>query len=178
MRLLQFLKNKIIAVPTSNQFRWSMYNLGKVAVLGSDVTADYSCKVEKGSFGAVVRYTFQQSLDKTDSESLTWNGQVPYVPMHSGSANLFGEMSGWRADVTIFVTGERFTTSANLPAYRLAPWTTLDASLAKTMPLKTGVLNLKLCLNNILNEQYEIIDNYPMPGINFLFKIEYNFINL
>lgn len=173
-----FLKNKIIAVPTSNQFRWSMYNLGKVAVLGSDVTADYSCKVEKGSFGTVVRYTFQQSLDKTDSESLTWNGQVPYIPLHSGSANLFGELSGWRADVTIFVTGERFTTSANLPAYRLAPWTTLDASLAKTMPLKTGELNLKLCLNNILNEQYEIIDNYPMPGINFLFKIEYNFINL
>ena len=183
-----YLKNKIIAVPTSNQFRWSMYNLGKVAVLGSDVTADYACKVGKGSFGTVLRYTFQQSLDKTPSTlrqaqdgagsgtvDIKWNGQIPYIPLHSGSANLFGELSGWRADVTMFVTGERFTTSANLPAYRLAPWTILDASLAKSLSLKNGELNLKLCLNNILDEQYEIIDNYPMPGINLILKVEYSF---
>ncbi|MBP5486984.1 MAG: TonB-dependent receptor [Bacteroidales bacterium] len=183
-----YLKNKIIAVSTSNQFRWSMYNLGKVAVLGSDVTADYACKVGKGSFGTVLRYTFQQSLDKTPSTlrqaqdgagsgtvDIKWNGQIPYIPLHSGSANLFGELSGWRADVTMFVTGERFTTSANLPAYRLAPWTILDASLAKSLSLKNGELNLKLCLNNILDEQYEIIDNYPMPGINLILKVEYSF---
>ena len=168
------LKNKIIAVPTSNQFRWSMYNLGKVAVLGSDVTADYVQKIGKGSIGAVVRYTFQQSKDKFDPDALTWNGQIPYIPVHSGSANLFGELDGWRLDVTMFVTGERFTTSANLPAYRLAPWTTLDAAASKDLPIRSGALRIKLCLNNLLNEQYEIVDNYPMPGFNFLFRIEYS----
>ena len=167
------LKNKIIAVPTSNQFRWSMYNLGKVAVLGSDVTADYVRKIGKGSVGTVVRYTFQQSRDQSDPNALTWNGQIPYIPLHSGSANLFGELDGWRLDVTAFATGERFTTSANLPAYRLAPWTTLDAALSKDLSLRSGGLRLKLCLNNLLNEQYEIVDNYPMPGFNFLFKLDY-----
>ena len=168
------LKNKIIAVPTSNQFRWSMYNLGKVAVLGSDVTADYVRKLGKGSLGAIVRYTFQQSKDKSDPEALTWNGQIPYIPLHSGSANLFGELDGWRLDVTMFATGERFTTSANLPAYRLEPWTTLDAAVSKNLPIRSGDLRIKLCLNNLLNEQYEIVDNYPMPAFNFLLKVEYS----
>lgn len=157
------LKNKIIAVPTSNQFRWSMYNIGKVEVLGCDVTADYSFKAGMGEFGALARYTSQQARDKSD-----WNGQIPYIPLHSGSVNLFGDISGWRADVTLFATGERFTTSANLPAYRLAPWATLDAAVTKNLSLRGNDLSLKLCLNNLLNEQYEIVDNYPMPGFNFL----------
>ena len=162
------LKNKIIAVPTSNQFRWSMYNLGKVAVLGADATLDCAFKTGWGEIGAVARYTFQRSRDRSDPESLTWNGQIPYIPLHSGSVNVFGSLSGWRGDVTLFATGERFTTSANLPAYRLAPWATLDAALSKDLSLRDKNLSIKLRLNNLLNEQYEIVDNYPMPGFNFL----------
>ncbi len=169
------LRNKIIAVPTSNQFRWSMYNLGKVSVLGGDLTADYSFRFDDGEAGLVARYTLQRSRDRSDPEALTWNGQIPYIPLHSGSVNLFGSFSGWRADMTFFATGERFTTSANLPAYRLAPWTTLDAALSKDISLKTGSLSLKLRLNNLLNEQYAIVDNYPMPGFNFLFGITFAF---
>ena len=74
----------------------------------------------------------------------------------------------------MFATGERFTTSANLPAYRLAPWTTLDAAVSKDMSLRSGEMRLKLCLNNLLDEQYEIVDNYPMPGFNFLLRVEYS----
>jgi outer membrane receptor protein involved in Fe transport len=167
------LRNKIIAVPTSNQFRWSMYNLGKVSVLGGDVTADYSFAFDEGEAGLIARYTLQRSRDRSDPEALTWNGQIPYIPLHSGSVNLYGSRSGWRADLTLFATGERFTTSANLPAYRLAPWATLDAAVSKDITLKTGSLSLKLRLNNLLNEQYCIVDNYPMPGLNFLMGIVY-----
>ena len=162
------LKNKIIAVPTSNQFRWSMYNLGGVEILGVDLSADYSVKMNRGECGAIVKYTFQQAKDRSDRDALTWGGQIPYIPVHSGSVNVFGDFSGWRADVTLFATGERFTTSANLPAYRLSPWTTLDAAVSKNLSLRGKDLTLKLCLNNLLNERYEIVDNYPMPGFNCL----------
>ena len=167
------LKNKIIAVPTSNQFRWSMYNLGKVNVLGADLIADYQYKSGKTEAGGSFRYTYQRATDRTDPESLGWNGQIPYVPVHSGSFNIFGDFSGWRMDLTFFASGERYTASANLPAYRIAPWSTLDAAFSKDIPLRSGVLGFKLCLNNILDRQYEVVDNYPMPGFNFLFKVEY-----
>ena len=174
-----YLKNKIIAVPTSNQFRWSMYNLGKVAVFGTDVLADYSHAIGKGLFGVTARYTLQLAKDRTPGSGiekpLTWNGQIPYIPVHSGSTNIFGSLSGWRADITLFATGERYTTSANLPAYRIDPWATLDAALSKTLALRTSSLRFKISLNNLLNEQYEIVDNYPMPGFNAFLKIEYMF---
>ena len=94
------------------------------------------------------------------------------APAHSGSANLFGEADGWRMDVTLFMTGERFTTSANLPAYRIAPWQTLDATISKSLSIGGRDLSFKLSLRNLLDEQYEIVDNYPMPGFNFLLKVE------
>ena len=169
------LKNKIIAVPTSNQFRWSMYNLGRVEVLGADLTAEYSRKSGAVEFGLIGRYAYQRSRDKSDRDALTWNGQIPYIPLHSGSVNLFGEHGGWRLDLTAFMTGERFTTSANLPAYRLSPWTTLDAALSKNLTVARNDLTLKLCLNNLLDQQYEIVDNYPMPGFNFMLGMEYFF---
>ena len=169
------LRNKIIAVPTSNQFRWSMYNLGKVSVVGGDISAEFVSRFRGGEAGAVARYTLQRSRDRSDPEALTWNGQIPYIPLHSGSVNLFGSLSGWRTDITLFATGERFTTSANLPAYRLAPWTTLDAALSKAFRAGGGLLTLRLCLNNLLDEQYEIVDNYPMPGFNALLKADYSF---
>ena len=169
------LKNKIIAVPTSNQFRWSMYNLGKVEVLGADLTAEYSKKFGAVEFGLVGRYTFQRSRDKSDREALTWNGQIPYIPLHSGSVNLFAILDGWRLDISAFATGERFTTSANLPAYRLAPWATLDAAASKTLDVRGNNLTIKLRLNNLLDEHYEIVDNYPMPGYNFLLAASLSF---
>ena len=167
-----FLKNKIIAVPTSNQFRWSMYNIGRVSVLGADVVADYAFSSGRTSAGLTLRYTYQRAVERTPSTS-SGAGQVPYIPLHSGSANLYAEHAGWRLDLTAFMTGERFTTTSNLPAYRLSPWATLDAALSKNLDLETGDLSFRLCFNNLLNRQYEIVDNYPMPGLNFLLKVAY-----
>ena len=170
------LQNKIIAVPTSNQFRWSMYNLGKVSVMGSEIAADCSTKISSlTEIGMTARYTFQYSRDRSDPEALTWNGQIPYIPVHSGSLNLLGAAGGWRLDITAFMTGERYTTSANLPAYQLAPWTTLDAALSKGLRISGYDLTLKLRLNNLLDQQYEIVDNYPMPGFNFRFDLSFSF---
>ena len=169
------LKDKIIAVPTSNQFRWSMYNIGKVRVLGMDVSANYEKSFGKVLLGGRGQYTFQKATDLSDREAVTYKGQVPYIPLHSGSGNIFIEIEGWRFDVTVFLTGERYSSSANMPAYRIAPWQTLDASLGKSFRLGGGEIALRVSCNNILGENYEIIDNYPMSGTNFSVRLEYSF---
>lgn len=169
------LKDKIIAVPTSNQFRWSMYNLGRVRVFGANAVLGYRRTVRNGSFGGDLRYTCQHTEDRTDKDALTWRGMVPYIPLHSGSVNLFGESNGWRAGFTAFAMSERFSTSANLPAYRLAPWGTIDAAVSKTFSLSGSILVVRAVLNNLLNEQYEVVDKYPMPGFNAFITAEYSF---
>lgn len=169
------LKDKIIAVPTSNQFRWSMYNIGKVNILGADVSANYEKDLGKIHLGGRGQYTFQKATDLSDSDAVTYKGQIPYIPLHSGSGSIFIELDGWRFDVIAFIAGERYSSSANMTAYRIAPWQTLDATLSKSFRLRNSELTVRVSCNNILNENYEIIDNYPMPGTNLSAKLEYSF---
>lgn len=161
------IRDKIIAVPTASQFRWSMYNIGDVRILGSDLRA----VIRHECISLDLRYTFQQARDHTAADK----GQVPYIPIHSGSATLSGTWHGWTADLTIFATGERFTASSNLPMFRLAPWLTADADFGKRLPMKTGELTVRLSLRNLTGEQYEIVDRYPMPGRNVLLTLDYSF---
>ena len=170
-----YLRNKIIAVPTSNQFRWSMYNLGKVRMTGAELAGEYSRTVGRVGFGLAGRWSFQRASDLSDRDALTWKGQIPYIPLHSGSADLYATFDGWRLDLICFATGERFSTSANLPAYRLAPWTSLDAALAKEFKVLGRQATARLSLNNLLDEQYEVVDNYPMPGFNAMLNLEVGF---
>ncbi|MBR6354816.1 MAG: hypothetical protein IKS01_03445, partial [Paludibacteraceae bacterium] len=51
------------------------------------------------------------------------------------------------------------------------PWYTHDVSLSCELPIaRTAKLSPRLHLaveiNNMLNQQYDVILNYPMPGIN------------
>ena len=170
-----YLRNKIIAVPTSNQFRWSMYNLGKVRMTGAELAGEYSRTTGRVSFGLAGRWSFQRASDLSDRDALTWKGQIPYIPLHSGSADLYATFDGWRLDLICFATGERFSTSANLPAYRLAPWTSLDAALAKEFKVLGRQATARLSLNNLLDEQYEVVDNYPMPGFNAMLNLDVTF---
>ena len=68
--------------------------------------------------------------------------------------------------------GERYTSSANIPANHVQPWYTSDISLSYTWLLPSSRKGEKIRLqagieaNNILNQQYEVIPNYPMPGVN------------
>jgi len=63
--------------------------------------------------------------------------------------------------------GERYINSANIAANHLQPWYTHDVSISYEWPLKTGQrLHFAVEINNLLNQQYEVILNYPMPGIN------------
>lgn len=47
--------------------------------------------------------------------------------------------------------------------------------LSKSFKLTGSELALRISLNNILGENYEIVDNYPMPGTNLIARLEYSF---
>ena len=119
------------------------------------------------TLGGTARYTYQWARDTETG------GQIPYIPLHSANFRLFWNQGGWSVDLQGFLTGERFTSSTNRADFRVAPWTTWDASLAYAFP-KNG-LSLKLQLNNLLNANYEVIRQYPMPGFHVLGTLDYVF---
>ena len=111
-------------------------------------------------------------MDMSRPGSSTYRGQIPYIPVHSGTVSAFVSWRGWRADYSFIYTGVRYSSSANLKSTRMQPWSTHDISLSGT--LRKGLV-VRLSVNNILNRQYEVVPNYPMPRCNFMVSAEYGF---
>ncbi len=165
------IDNKIIATPTSNQFRWTMVNLGYVEIRGVDLALNTLWSL--GDVGLSFRgaYTGQRAEDLTDPTDEDYGGQIPYIPWHSGSLIVGGEYRGWRLNYSFIYTGERYDSVANIAENYLQPWYTSDVALSRDFSLKGFDLRATLEVNNIMNQQYEVVKCYPMPGINYKIKI-------
>ena len=161
------VEDKIIAVPTSNQFRWTMLNLGYVEIRGAEISAELSALIAGVSFNLLASYTYQKAQDFTDPESSSYGGQIPYIPWHSGSLILGAAYRSWSFNYSFIYTGERYESSANIPENYAQPWYTSDLSLSKGFEIKKCRLHLSAEVNNIFDQQYEVVQCYPMPGTNF-----------
>lgn len=170
------VENKIVATPTSNFFRWTMINLGLVEIRGIDVAIQTGWKFGKNFYvNGRVNYTYQKAQDFTAKNDEFYGGQIPYIPWHSGSAAVNATFRNWEANYSFIYTGERYSSSANIPVNYQLPWYTSDFSIARNQPLKKGNLKVTLEVNNIFNQQYEVVSCYPMPGINFKAIVKYEF---
>ena len=162
------VENKIIAVPASNQFQWTMMNLGLVRILGVDAAASAVMSIcDKVDANIRVTYTWQRAQDFTDPGSQWYKNQIPYIPWHSGSAVVGLSWGRWNLNYSFIYTGERYTSTANIPENREQPWYTSDLSASSRFNLWNTDLKATLEVNNIFNQQYEVVRCYPMPGTNF-----------
>ncbi len=167
------VEDKIIAVPTSNPFRWQMTNLGLVHIIGTDVSVQTSMNFSKNLLGLLkLNYTYQQAQDKTDKTEEYYGHQIPYIPWHSGTAIAAISYKTWGINYSFIYTGERYNASANIPENYVQPWYTHDASISKDFNLIGYQWTALVEINNILNQQYDVVLNYPMPGTNFKCSIK------
>lgn len=170
------VENKIVATPTSNFFRWTMVNLGNVEIRGVDVALQTGWKIGRDlTISNRINYTYQRAQDFTDPKSEFYGGQIPYIPWHSGSAVVNLQWRSWEANYSFIYTGERYSSQANIPYNYQLPWYTSDFSVSKGLKVWKGDLKLTLEVNNLLNQQYEVVICYPMPGTNFKLIAQYNF---
>jgi len=130
------VKNKIVAMPTSNQFRWTMLNLGYVKIKGIDVSVATNWQVQKeANIIARLSYTYQKAQDFTDRTSPYYGGQIPYTPWHSGSVVINPTYKSFSLNYSFIYTGYRYTAIANIPENYFKPWYTHDLSISKELPL-------------------------------------------
>lgn len=170
------VENKIVAMPTSNFFRWTMVNLGNVEIKGIDASLQTELLVGRDILiNGRFNYTYQKAQDFTDPGDEYYGGQIPYIPWHSGSAVINVNYRGWEANYSFIYTGERYSSRANIPVNHLLPWYTSDFSIARNLRIGNGNMRLSLEVNNIFNQQYEVVICYPMPGTNFKITTQYTF---
>lgn len=162
------VENKIIAAPTGNMFRWMMLNLGEVEIIGTDVNVQADLLVGNVKLKPLVSYTFQRARDFSDRNETYFGDQIPYTPWHSGTFSLMSDYKDWSFNYSFMYVGERYDGQQNNIKYNyIQPWYTHDLSIQKKMNWKNHQFKASFEVNNIFNQYYDVVLNYPMPGRNF-----------
>ena len=160
--------DKIVAYPKGQQFRWTMLNLGKVHIKGLDIEAEADCSIGRCITATIrAQYTYQDARDVTDPGDSYYRHQIPYIPWHSGSAILGLNWKSWNLNYSFIYAGERYDEQENILYNHMEPWYTSDLSLRYWFMVNSLRFTAQAEVNNLLDQQYEVIVNYPMPGRNF-----------
>ncbi len=176
-----YVTDKIISVPKgTGQYRWMMMNIGKVKIRGVDVNAQarftfpYDIEADIN-----LSYTYQKAQDYSDPtdndpEAGTYKGQISYIPWHNGSVVAHGTWRRLELNYSFIYVGERYHNSSNIRANYEQPWYTHDLSAGYSFEIGKVKMKLSAEVNNLLNQYYDVIVNYPMPGRNYkaILKIE------
>ncbi|SEW40416.1 Outer membrane cobalamin receptor protein [Chryseobacterium wanjuense] len=162
------VEDKIIAAPNGSMFRWTMLNLGNVEILGTDVNIQGDFKFGNVKIRPLLSYTFQRARDFSDREESYFGHQIPYTPWHSGTFSLMSDYKDWSFNYSFVYVGERYDVNQNNIQYNyIQPWYTHDLSIQKRFNLKSHQFKASFEVNNIFNQYYDVVLNYPMPGRNF-----------
>ena len=167
------IHDKIIAYPKGQQFRWTMLNLGCVHITGIDVMGAIALQpINDLVVTARLQYTYQDARDVTNASDVFYKDQIPYIPYNSGSAIVNLAYHNWTLNYSFIYSGKRYNQQENIPNNYMQPWYTSDVSLQYDFKAFGTKCRAMLEVNNILNQKYDVILNYPMPGINGLVGLQ------
>lgn len=159
------VSDKIICFPTT--YVWKMTNFGKVRIHGADATVGMTLPVGHAVTTEVrLAYSLQKAVDKSDPDRATYNSQIPYTPRHSGNGAVTLLTPWVNIGYHVNACGERWSNGQNLPEYRLKPYWEHNLTLSRQITIKDVSLQLSLSIQNLTDQQYEVIQYYPMPGRN------------
>jgi outer membrane cobalamin receptor len=164
--------DKIIAYPKGQQFRWTMLNLGTVKINGVDAKAEFSFYLPMNfTLRTRLNYTYQTAVDVTNPDDTYYGHQIPYIPWHSGSVvgglcwkSQRGDYYGF--NYSFIYVGKRYCQQENIVYNEVLPWYTHDLTIYGEWGIKQYWLKANLEINNLLGQDYEVIQNYPMPKQN------------
>lgn len=169
------VKDKIVAFPSRNLFSWTMLNYGKVFVAGAELNTFWQYRITSRYILRLNgNVTYQKAIDRTDPRSKTYNHQIPYTPLWSGSASLSLQTPWITVTYALIGCDKRYSLSQNIPANEVPGYVDQSITLSHDFNIRKSTLGLKLELLNIANKHYEIIRNYPMQGFGLRFKVNYS----
>ena len=167
--------DKIVAVPSGSLFRFTMMNLGQTRMKGLDIKLRSTFSFGEIEFSPMLNYGFLEALDYSSPTKSYYKNQIPYTAKHSGSFVLGASYKTWNFNYSFIYVGERYNVHQDNNKYnRLNPWFTNDLGVHKEFKLNQNSFKISFELNNVLNQQYDVIYNYPMPGRQFKFILSAN----
>lgn len=159
------IRDKIVAMPTKNLFKWAMVNVGKVKISGVDLNAETTIRAnEKIGFVLGTTYTYQRALDVSNPGSNTYEHQIPYTPRISGSGKLAVETTWIDVAYSLLWSGKRYALFQNYAENRLPGYADHSISASHSFKWKEKLISVNMEVLNLLDENYAIVKWFPMPG--------------
>lgn len=150
--------DKIVAYPST--YLWKMVNFGKVDITGLDVTMGLDVNVSRNlDVQLLASYMLQNAIDKLENDE-----QIPYTPKHSGNGSLLIRSPWITIGYSVMAQGQRYSNVMHRSEYRLHSYWEHTLTASHDFQWRRHKLSLMASLINLTDEQYEIVQYYPMPG--------------
>ncbi len=155
-------KNKIIWTPTRLALQIPR-NVKAIKSDGAEISFNYVPEKKGFSFGVIYVYTNAKNVSAQSADDMSYNKFLIYSPRHQLKANANYEFGNFFVSLDYSLVSERYYTADNNPRYVLPAYNVFDFSAGTRFRL-FGIKNsLTFNIYNLTNEEYFIIQSYPMP---------------
>jgi outer membrane cobalamin receptor len=167
------VENKIVALPLSSMVIWSVLNYGKADVRGIDLNLKIQWSISAG-FSTEINgnYTYQNVQDKT-AGSEYYGKHLPYTPYHIANGFASFKTPWFDFNYNFIYSGDRYANQSKQVNARLKRYVEQGIACTKNVHWKNYHLNFSAECLNFLNEQYEVVKEYPMPGRNYRLRFKF-----
>ena len=164
------IENRIVCLPLKGTYSWSMLNYGETFCRGLNANVSARYFTGQWNFSLLSSLTWQKDLNRTDPEDPdTYNHQICYSPTLSYGITGIASWKNYSITLSDLHVGKRMWSYAD-PRDVLEPYNNIDLKLTGTYRWFTASLEI----NDLLDEQYEHIPRYPMPGRNYKFTLSFS----
>jgi vitamin B12 transporter len=158
--------NWITWLPTANNY-WSPQNIAEVYSRGTETKTELAFRQHDFFFKLMVNTSYVLSTNtKSKSENDNSVGrQLTYTPRYAGNMGIYITYKKASLLINQTYTGYRFVSTDNTTW--LNPYYTANIKVSYQYTVKKMSFEFFLSINNVLNKNYAVVSNRPMPLRNF-----------
>ena len=161
------IENRIVCLPLKGTYTWTMMNYGYTFCQGLNATASGRYQLRDWQLSLLGTLTWQRDVNRTDpNDEDTYDKPICYSPRLSHTITAIAAWRQLSLTVSHMFVGERMWSYAD-PEDILKPYHNIDAKLSYSTTVRKTTVGACLEVIDLLDEQYEHIPRYPMPGRNY-----------
>jgi len=163
-----FGNNKIIWVPTRLALQIPK-NVKKTITNGFELNLNIPIFKNNLTSYFIYSYTDARNISAQSQDDNSYNKQLLYSSLHNLKSGINARWNGFSASLFHQFSSEKFYTTDNNPIYKIPFYNIFDLNLAYQFNLYSTQNSLSFAIENLTNENYLIIQSYPMPLRSFTF---------
>ena len=143
-------------------------NTDRVSIFGSEISMNYQLKVDKHQLDFDANYSYTKSENEKTGKQLT------FVPFHKTTASVAYSYSRFSAFYQYLYNGEVFTQTDNNPKKIIENYMVSNFGFSAELD-ESKKYSIGFKILNLWNENYESVENRPLPGRNYTINLTLNF---